>query len=163
MAEAKSLMSKMQEGLLSGRKLTEDLQTDKRIDRQLLLELRAQPSPLRSNGRAHAVLSAPNAVPSAPSNTSLQIPKVTLRSSSLKSPPSIPPSMLSSGGSIRPEVASPIVRLPPANPESRPVVRLPPPPPTKQENPSRLPTRSSPPVHASRGPKGWRPNTTKPA
>lgn len=42
MAEAKSLVSKMQEDLLSGRKLIEDLQTDKRIDRQLLLELRAQ-------------------------------------------------------------------------------------------------------------------------
>ena len=175
MAVAKSLLSKMQEDLLSGRKLIEDLQTDKPIDRQLLLELRAQlarptqyappthPSPLRSNWRAYAVLSAPNAVSSAPSNSSLQSSKVILRSSSLKSPPCIRPSILSSGGSIRPEIASPIVRLPPASPESRPVVHLPPPPPTRQENPSRLPTRSPPPVHAPRGPKGWRPNTPKPA
>lgn len=173
MAEAKELLSKMQEDLLSGRKLIEDLQTDKRIDRQLLLELRAQlawptqhpppthPSPLRFNGTAYAVLAASNVVPSsAPPNSSS--PKGALPSSSSIIPPTTLPSIVSCGDPVRPEVASPIVRLPPTSPESRPIVRLPPPPPTRQENPSRLPTRSPAPVDAPRGAKGWRPNVPKP-
>lgn len=173
MAEAKELLSKMQEDLLSGRKLIEDLQTDKRIDRQLLLELRAQlarptqhtppthPSPLRFNGTAYAVLAAPNVVPSpAPPNSSSR--KVALPSGPPIIPPTTLPPIVSCGDSIRPEVASPIVRLPPTNPESRPIVRLPPPPPTRQENPSRLPMRRPAPVIAPMGPKGWRPNVPKP-
>lgn len=172
LAEAKRLVSKMKEDLLSGRKLIEDLQTDKRIDRQLLLELRAQLarpayhaapmhlSPLRFNGTAYSVLAAPKVTPlSAPSINFLQ----TLPSSSPTTLPTTLPSMLSSGDPVSPEVeaASPIVRLPPANLESQPIVRLPPPPPPRQENPSRLPTRSEPPVNAPRGPKGWWPDVSK--
>lgn len=71
MAEAKNAVAKMEDDLLSGRKLIEDLQADKRIDRQLLLELRAQLarpthyappthlSSLRFNGPAYSVLAAP--------------------------------------------------------------------------------------------------------
>lgn len=169
-AEAKKLVSKMQEDFLNGQKLIEDLQTDKRIDRQLLLELRAQlarpthPSPLRFDETAYAVRAAPNVVPSsAPSNSSPQSSKETIPSSSPKIPPTALPSTLSSGKPVRPEVASPIVRLPPANPKSQPIVRLPPPPPAREENPSRLPTRSLAPVNAPRRPRGWRPNVPKPA
>lgn len=173
LVEAKKLVSKMEEDLLSGRKLIEDLQTDKRIDRQLLLELRAQLarpayhappthlSPLRFNGTAYSALSAPNFTPfSAPSIKFLQ----TLPSSSPTTLPTNPSSILSSGDPVSTEVetASPIVRLPLANPESQPIVRLPaPPPPPRQENPSRLPPRSEPPANAPRGPKGWWPNTSK--
>lgn len=39
---ARRLTSKLEEDLLSGRKLIEDLQTDKRIDSKLLIQLRAQ-------------------------------------------------------------------------------------------------------------------------
>ena len=94
-AEAKKLLSKMEGDLLSGRKLIEGLQTDKRIDRQLVLELRSQltrptyhalpthPSPLLFNGTAYSVLAAPNIAPySAPSNNFSQSPKGTLPSSS---------------------------------------------------------------------------------
>lgn len=172
LAEATRLVSKMKEDLLSGRKLIDDLQTDKRIDRQLLLELRAQLarpayhappthlSPFRFNGTAYSVLAAPNVTPlSAPSINFLQ----TLPSSSPTTLPTTLPSMLSSGDPVHPEVeaASPIVRLPPTNPESQPIVRLPPPPPPRQENPSRLLTRSEPPVNAPRGPKGWWPDVPK--
>lgn len=172
LVEAKKLVSKMEEDLLSGRKLIEDLQTDKRIDRQLLLELRAQLarpayhappthlSPLRFNGTAYSVLSAPNFTPfSAPSIKFLQ----TLPSSSPTTLPTSPSSIVSSGDPVSTEfeTASPIVRLPLANPESQPIVRLPPPPPPRQENPSRLPPRSEPPANAPRGPKGWWPNASK--
>lgn len=42
MAKVKELLFKMQEDRLIGRKLIEDLQTEKRVDRQFVLELRAQ-------------------------------------------------------------------------------------------------------------------------
>lgn len=173
MAEAKELLSKMQEDLLSGRKLIEDLQTDKRIDRQLLVELRAQlarptqqlrpthPSPLRFDGTAYSVLAAPNFIP-APVPSTSSSPKVALPSSRPIIPPTTLPPIVSSGSPARPDVASPVVRLPPTNPESRPIVRLPLPPPTRKENPSRLPMGSRAPVDAPRGPKGWRPNVPKP-
>lgn len=173
MAEAKELLSKMQEDLLSGRKLIEDLQTDKRIDRQLLVELRAQsarptqqlrptqPSPLRFDGTAYSVLAAPNIVPSPVPSTSLS-PKVALPSSRPIIPPTTLPPIVSSGNPARPDVASPVVRLPLTNPESRPIVRLPLPPPTRQENPLRLPMSCRAPVDAPKGPKGWRPNVPKP-
>ena len=175
-AEAKKLLSKMEGDLLSGRKLIEGLQTDKRIDRQLLLELRAQltrptyhalpthPSPLLFNGTAYSVLAAPNITPySAPSNNFPQSPKGTLPSSSSRNPPTTLPSIVSSGDPVRPEVevASPIVWLPPADPGSQSVVHLPPQPPLRQESPSQLPTHSRPPANAPKGPKGWRPNVPK--
>lgn len=169
LAEAKKLVCKMEEDLFSGRKLIEDLQTDKRIDRQLLLELRAQLarpayhapsmhlSPLRFNGTAYSVLAAPKSTPF--SAHPIRFPQ-TLPSGSPLTLPTTPSSVLSSGDPVSPEVeaASPIVRLPPANPEFQPIVRLPAPPPLRQEIPSWLPTRSEPPANAPRGPKGWCPN-----
>ena len=174
LAEAKKLVSKMEQDLLSGRKLIQDLQNDKRIDRQLLLELRAQLarpayhappthlSPLRFNGTAYSVLAAPNFTPfSAPPIKFLQ----TLPSGSPFTLPTTLSSVLSSGDPFSPEIeaASPIVRLPPANPEPQPIFRLPPPPPPppRQENPSRLPTRNEPPANAPKGPKGWWPDVPK--
>lgn len=57
-AEAKKVISKLEGEILNARKLIEDLQSDKRRDRQLLLELRAQlvrqshAAPPRLGGRA---------------------------------------------------------------------------------------------------------------
>ena len=171
-AEDKNLLSKMEGDLLSGRKLIEDLQTDKRIDRQLLLELRAQltrpthhappthPSPLLFNGTAYSVLGSTKHRPlPAPANRFPQSPKGTLLFSSSRNPPTSLPSIVSSGDPVCPEaeVASPIVGLPPTNPESQPVVCPPPPSPPRQESPSQLPTHNAPPTNAPKGPKGWRP------
>lgn len=176
--EARKLAFKLEGDLLSGQKLIEDLQTDKRIDRQLLIELRAQLmrpthkgapthlSPLLFGGTAYAmVLGAPN-VPaaSAPPTSSPQCQKVTLPSSSCPKTveATLPPTLVSSGGAVSPELNSPIVRLPTANMYSqRPIVRLPPPPPPRQLAPSRLPTSSAPPPNAPIGPKGWTPNARK--
>lgn len=176
-AEARKLAFKLERDLLSGRKLIEDLQTDKRIDRQLLLELRAQLmrrtpnappthlSPIRFGGTAYeGVLGAPN-VPG-PSTSSPQSPKATLPSSSSpKTAQATRPSILvSSGRAVSPEGYSPVVRLPPANMESRrPIVRLLPLPPLRQLAPSRLPTGSAPPPNAPTGPKGWTSNVKKAA
>lgn len=181
--EARKLGSKLEGDLLSGRKLIEDLQTDKRIDRQLLVELRAQLmlrthkappthlSPLRFGGTAYAmVLGAPN-VPaaSATPTSSPQIQKVPLPSSSSPktAQATLPPTLVSSGSGVSPEFNSPIVRLPPANTYSqRPIVRLsppPPPPPPRQLAPFRLPKGSAPPPNAPIGPKGWTPNARKAA
>ena len=174
-AQAKKLLSKMEGDLLSGRKLIEDLQTDKRIDRQLLLELRAQlarpthhalpthPSPL-FNGTAYSVLAAHNVAPySAPSNSFPQSPKGHLLSSSSRNPPTTLRSIVSSGDPARAEVefASPIVQFQPTDPEFQPAVCLPPPPLPRQENPSQLPWPIAPPAIAPKGPKGWRPNMPK--
>ena len=171
MAEAKKLASKLEQDLLNGRKLVEDLQTDKRIDRQLLLELRAQLlrpthsappahlSPFRFGGTTYAamILGAPIVpLPFATSSTSSpQSPIMTLPPSS--SSPTTAQATLSSTiiPSDQPEVDKPIVRLPPINTESRTIDRLPPP---RQITPSRLPARSAPPPNAPIGPKGWTPN-----
>ncbi|MCJ1349947.1 hypothetical protein MMC31_008190 [Peltigera leucophlebia] len=126
-AEAKKLTSKLEEDLLSGRKLIGDLQTDKRIDRQSLLELRAQlmrpthdtiPRPPTHFGSLRfgetAYEAAPNyPLPSAPSTVSkLQSPESTLLSST--SSPKIAHAILSSTtisswDAGRPEVDSPII------------------------------------------------------
>lgn len=177
--EARKLASKLEGHLLCGRKLIEDLQTDKRIDRQLLIELRAQlmrpthkapPThlgPLRFGGTAYAmVLGAPIPTPSTPPTSSSQSQKVTLPSSSSRkaAQATLPPTLISSKGAISPELNSPIVRLPPANMYSQlPIVRLLPPPPPRQLAPSRLPTGSAPPPNAPIGPKGWTPNAKKAA
>ena len=161
-AEAKKLLSKMEGDLLSGRKLIEDLQTEKRIDKQLLLELHGQLTwpypPCAPNasqpsfyGTAYSVLAAINITPySAPSNGFPQSPKGTLPSSSPGNPPTTLPSIVSSSDPAHPEVefASPIVRLQPTDPESQPIVRLLLPPPPRQENPSQLPRHSAPPANA---------------
>lgn len=178
--EARTLASKLEGDLLSGRKLIEDLQTDKRIDRQLLIELRAQlmrlmhkvpPThlgPLGFGGTAYAmVLGAPNVpAPSAPSASSPQSQKVTLPSPSSPktAQATLPPTLVSSGGAVSPELNSPIVRLPPASMYSqRPIVRLHLTPPPRQLARSRLPTGSTPPPNAPIGPKGWTPNAKKAA
>ncbi|MCJ1342134.1 hypothetical protein MMC31_000314 [Peltigera leucophlebia] len=175
-AEAKKLASKLEENLLSGRKLIEDLQTDKRIDRQLLLELRAQLrrpthdapprppmdfSPLHFGETAYAMVQvAPHhPLASTPTTFPPQSPEVTLPSSSSTSPKiaqaTFSSTTISSWDAGPPEVDSPIVRLPLANVEPRPIVRLPPP---RRTSPSRLPTGRAPPPNTPIGPKGWRPN-----
>lgn len=188
--EAKKLASKLEGDVLSGRKLIEDLQTDKRIDRQLLIELRAQLmrpthmappthlSPFRFGGTACAVVlgQPPHVlVTSAPSSKNCSPPqsqKVTFPSSSSSSrktaQATLPPTLLSSRNAASPEqlrsYPSPIVRLPPASMYScrRPIVRLPSPPPLpRQLAPSRVPKGSAPPPNAPIGPKGWTPNAKK--
>lgn len=178
--EARKLASKLEGDLFSGRKLIEGLQTDKRIDRQLLIELRAQLmrpthkaapthlSPLLFGGTAYAmVLDAPNApAASTPPTSSLQSQKVTLPASSSPktAQATLLPTLVSSGGAVSPELNSPIVRLPPANMYSqRPIVPLPQPPPRVKLTPSRLPTGCAPPPNAPIGPKGWTPNAKKAA
>lgn len=178
LAEARKRVSKLEGDLLSGRKLIEDLQTDKRIDRQLLLELRAQLvrpthkappthlSPLRFGGRAYAVgLGAPNVPVLCNTSTgSPQSQKATLPSSGSPKTAQTTLPFASSGGAISPELYSPIVRLPPANMDTRrPVVRLPPSPLPRQLAPSRLPTGSAPPRNAPIGPRGWTPDVKKAA
>lgn len=163
-AEAKKVISKLEEEVLNGRKLIGDLQSDKRRDRQLLLELRAQlvrptyaapPShmnPLRFGGRApQAAYGAPVIPTPSTSSTSTSPParpKVNL-------PPTLPfnspqatdrSQPISFGAAVNQDVGLPVASLPP-----RPIVRL----------PSRAPPRSSiihagsPPPIAPKGPKGW--------
>ncbi|MCJ1342835.1 hypothetical protein MMC31_001024 [Peltigera leucophlebia] len=149
-AEAKKLTSKLEVDLINGRKLIEDLQTDKRMDRQLLIELRAQLvrqthitppthlSPLRFGGTPYAFLGAPDSLtPPAPLINPSPSPKVT---PSPQPTSSFPPT---------------IVRRQPTDSESRPIVRLPPQIPLRQETSSRLPKSIAPPPNAPTGPKGW--------
>ena len=135
-AEAQKAIAKLGEEVLNGRKLIEDLQSDKRRDRQLLLELRAQlvrpthpappghMNPLRFGG------SAPPPVMAAPGPR--EFPRVNLPSFA---PP--PPA-----GQLLPR---PTVRLPPAGP-----------PPRSQYFPTGPPAPRSPPPNAPKGPKGPR-------
>ena len=144
--EAKRAASKLEEEVLIGRKLIEDLQSDKRRDRQLLLELRAQlvrpthavpPShmnPLRFGGSAQAIYGAPIIAtsPATPSTNSPASPKGTLPVLPSNPPPS-------------PDAVNQGVDWPP-------IVRLPPPP-----TPRRQTIPMSPPPNAPKGPKGWKP------
>ena len=135
-AEAKKAIIKLEEEVFNGRKLIEDLQSDERRDRQLLLELRAQlvrpthpappdhMNPLRFGG------SAPPPVTTAPAPP--QFPRVNL--------PSFPPPPTASQLLPRP-----IVRLPPSGPQSR-----------NQYFPAGPPASRSPPPNAPRGPRGSR-------
>ena len=145
-AKVKRAASKLEEEILIGRKLIEDLQSDKRRDRQLLLELRAQlvrpthavpPShmnPLRFGGSAQAIYGAPIIAtsPATPSTNSPASPKGTLPVLPSNPPPS-------------PDAVNQGVDWPP-------IVRLPPPPPPRGQT---IPM--SPPPNAPKGPKGWKP------
>ena len=149
-AEAKNATSKLEEEILNGRKLIEGLQSDKRRDRQLLLELRAQlvrpthgvppthMNPLRFGGSVQAVYGAPffTSSPASPKETLLPIF------------PSNPPQ-----AAVNQDVDSLFDPPPP-----RPMIRLPPPPPHPgQPIPAQIPAPSSPPLNAPKGPKGWTP------
>ena len=145
--EAKKMVAKLEEEVLNGRKLIEDLQADKRRDCQLLLELRAQlvrqthaapPShinPLRFGGSAQRFVGPPviaGPSPSPSTNPTSAIPIVNLPSSSSFPPRAIP-------------------QLSP-----RPTVRLPPrsqPAPAPAPVPVQLPAPTGPPANAPKGPK----------
>lgn len=99
-AEAKNATSKLEKEVLNGRKLIEDLQSDKRRDRQMLLELRAQLArpthpvppnhinPLRFGGSAQAAYGALTIAVS--SNTlSTNPPASPKRTLTIQSPPQI--------------------------------------------------------------------------
>ena len=164
-AEAKKVTSKLEEEVLNGRKLIEALQSDKRRDRQLLLELRAQllrpthavpPShinPFRFGGSAQAAYGRPIAAtnPAPPSSSSPASPKGSLPTILTSSPPQAThPSIRSMD-----EVKQNVDRLF-APHLSRPIVRLPPPPTSREQTvPRRIPALNLPPPNAPKGPKGW--------
>ena len=160
-AKANRATSKLEEEVLNGRKLIEDLQSDKRRDRQLLLELRAQlvrpthavppchMNPLRFGGSAQAIYGAPIIAtsPVAPSTNSLVSPKGTLPTILPSDPPQATHTTLPSPDSVNQDVDWP------------PIVRLPPPPPPRgQLIPTQIPAGISPPPNAPKGPKGWKPS-----
>ena len=158
-SEAKKTTSKLEEQILNGRKLIEGLQSDKRRDRQLLLELRAQlartthaippthMNPLRFGGSAPSVTTSP----AAPFTSSPASPKGTLLPILLSNPPQAPITPPEAGVS---QDGDSLFGPPPP----RPIIRLPPPPPHRgQPIPARIPAPSLPPENAPKGPKGWTP------
>ena len=165
--EAKKETSKLEEEVLNGRKLIEDLQGDKRRDRQLLLELRAQlvrpthatppthMNPLRFGGSAQPAMEGSVVV--SPSAATYTIPSTCPRANVPpilpSNPPPVPPSPISFGKVVNQVVDVPIIPLPPG-----PIVRLPPPPQLRQMIPAQqLPAPSLAPPNAPKGPKGWTP------
>ena len=165
--EAKKVTSKLEEEILNGRKLIEDLQSDKRRDRQLLLELRAQLvrpthavppthiNPLRFGGSAQAVYGAPAvAIPSATIPTNLLAsPKGTLTKILPPNPPQASLPTIPSATAVNQDVDLPFDALP-----RRPIVRLPPQPLPRRIIPAQQPALSFPPPNAPKGPKGWKPS-----
>lgn len=166
-AEAKNETSKLEKEVLNGHKLIEDLQSDKRRDRQLLLELRAQLvrpthavppnhiNPLRFGGSAQAAYGAPTiAISSNTLSTNPPAsPKRTLATIFLSNPPqfflpNIPAT----------KVVNQVLNLPLASLPPRPIVRLPPPPPARRIIPARPSALNFPPPNAPKGPKGWNPS-----
>ena len=153
-AEAKKATSRLEEEILNGRKLIEGLQSDKRRDRQLLLELRAQlvrptyaippnhMNPLRFGGSAPFVTTSP----AAPFTSSPASPKGTLLPILPSNPSPIHP-ITPPEAAFNQDVDSLFGPPPP-----RPIIRLPPPPPHAQ-----IPAPSLPPENAPKGPKGWTP------
>ncbi|MCJ1348643.1 hypothetical protein MMC31_006875, partial [Peltigera leucophlebia] len=138
--EGRRSVAKLEEEVLNGRKLIEDLQTDKRRDRQMLFEFRAQlvrpthaapPShinPLRFGGSGPQFMGPP-AIPG-PS------------AFPYAGPPAFPITNFSSSA-IAPPAETPLT-------SPRPIIRLPfRPPPT----PVPLPASASPPPNAPKGPK----------
>ena len=110
--KTKEILSKLEDEALNGRELIEDLQSDKRRDCQLLLELRAQlvrptyaasrsyTNPLRYSGSTPPAMREPTiTAPALDSTTLPEIPRVKLP----PSPPSAP----------TPFLPRPTVRLPP--------------------------------------------------
>ena len=160
-AEAKKATSKLEEEILNGRKLIEGLQSDKRRDRQLLLELRAQlvrpthavpPShmnPLRFAYGAPIVTTSPAApftsFPASPRGTMLPIlPSNPPQATYQTTPPN---------AAVKQDVD-----LLFGPPQPRPIIRLPPPPPQRgQPIRARIPAPNLPPQNAPKGPKGWTP------
>ena len=143
--EAKKMVAKLEGEVVNGRKLIEDLQADKRRDRQLLLELRAQllrqthaapPShinPLRFGGSAQLFMGPPT-IAAGPSAFPYTTPPIAVPIVNLPSPSSYPPRAT--------QVSSP-----------RPTVCLPcGPQPTRAQ----LLVPTSPPFNAPKGPKGGR-------
>ena len=147
--EANKSIAKLEKEVLNGRKLIEDLQADKRRDRQLLLELRAQlvrpthfapphhMNPFRFGGTAPppfmggSIDPGPSAFPTtAPSAFS---PITSHPAFPIGNPPS----------DFTPHTATP---LPFPTPSAPPIVRLP------RQLPPNL---AQPPPNAPKGPKGW--------
>ena len=163
--EAKKKTSKLEEEVLNGRKLIEDLQGDKRRDRQLLLELRAQlvrpthaappthMNPLRFGGSAQPAMEGSVVV--SPSAATYAIPSTCPRANVPpilpSNPPPVPSSPILFGKVVNQVVDVPIIPLPPG-----PIVRLPPPSQLRQMIPAQqLPAPSLVPPNAPKGPKGW--------
>lgn len=165
-AEAKNATSKLEIEVLNGRKLIQDLQSDKRRDRQLLLELRAQLvrpthavppnhiNPLRFGGSAQAAYGASTAaISSYALSTNLPAsPKGTLTTILPSNPPQSSLPTIPSATAANQDVGLPLAPLPP-----RPIVRLPPPPPTRRIIPVQQSALIFPPSNAPKGPKGWTP------
>ena len=166
-AEAKKATSKLEGEVLNGRKLIEDLQSDKRRDRQLLLELRAQlvrpthavpPShinPLRFGGSAQTAYGWPIIATSraAPSTSSPASPRGALHTILPSNPPQATHPITPSADAVNQDVDWLFAPLP-----SGPVVHLPPPPPSREQTvPRGISAPSLPPPHAPKGPKGWTP------
>ena len=162
-AGVKKTTSKLEEEILNGRKLIEGLQSDKRRDRQLLLELRAQLvrpthaappkhiNPLRFGGSAQAAYGAPFVAtsPTAPSASSPASPKGTLPTIFPSNPPQAiyPTTPSADAVNGNHNVDTLFASLTP-----RPIFRLPPPPPPREQ-----PAPSLAPQNAPKGPKGWKP------
>ncbi len=166
-AEAKNATSKLEKEVLNGRKLIEGLQSDKRRDRQLLLELRAQLvrpthavppnhiNPLRFGGSAQAAYGAPTGAISSNflSTNPPASPKGTLTTILPSNPPQVSLPAIPSATAVNQDVDLPLAPLLP-----RPIVRLPPPPPPRRIIPTQQPAPSFPPTNAPKGPKGWKPS-----
>ena len=141
---AKNTIAKLEEEVLNGRKLIEDLQGDKRRDRQMLIELRAQLvrpthaappgqiNPLRFGGSTPRSMGAPFIV--GPSALPPTFPSTAPRTFPIVDLPSYNPA---------PPTASP-------PPSGRPNVRLPPRP---APTPDNLPAPTLPPPNAPQGPR----------
>ena len=171
-ASDKNLLSKMEGDLLSGRKLIEDLQTDKRIDRQLLVELRVQltepthhtPPRIPALSFLTELLTWCSQHQTSPSpllqtafhriqrGLSFSAPQETRQQASRQ---------LSHPGTLSALKLSLPRQLFGSHQPTRSLNPLfaPPPPPPRQESPSQLPTHNAPPANAPKGPKGWRPKT----
>ena len=168
--EVRKETSKLEEEVLNGRKLIEDLQGDKRRDGQLLLELRAllarqthatpptYTNPLRFGRSAQTamgglVVGSPYAAPYTSPSAS---PRGTLALVLPSNPPPTSLSPISSSMAVNQNVDLLFTPLP-----SRPIVRLPPPPLPRQVIPTQLPAARLAPLNAPKGPKGWTPGPSR--
>ena len=173
--ETNQIVAKLEGEVLNGRKLIGDLQADKRRDRQLLLELRAQLvrqthaapptpnyiNPLRFGGGG--IISAQpfvgqsaNLIAAGPSSA---FPTTTPRP---PNPPTAIPTpivKLPSSSSSQPPLRA--IQL--SSPRPTPTVCLPPPPgPRPQPTRAQPPAPTSPPFNAPKGPKGRPPHRQNP-
>ena len=153
--EANKAIARLENEVLNGRMLIEDLQADKRRDRQLLLELRAQlvrptypvpphqMNPFRFGGTAPPPFMGGPFIP----GSSAFATTGPSAFSPITGDSAFP--IGSSPSDFNPQSATP---LPSLLPSARPTVRLPPQPPS---NPAQLPAPFQPPSNAPKGPKGW--------